>query len=416
MFESILMMLDNRKYCIHTLANGLRVVATKSAGEVSYIGAMVNAGSRDESADKQGLAHFVEHTVFKGTQHRRSCHIASRMESIGGELNAYTTKEETMLYTNAPAGYAERSIELISDLVKYSNFPPREIEKEKEVIIEEINSYRDSPSDSVYDEFEELIYAGSGLAHNILGTPESVKALSPADGRAFIDAKYTPDNMVVYCCDPGDPEKNIRLVEKYFGDMNFTPSPNNRVKPPVCEIFNETRSRSNHQANCITGCRIFGRDDSRRHALFLLNNYLGGPCMNSRLNMEMRDRRGLVYTVDSNVALMSDAGVLLIYYGCDPRETGRCRDIIENEIDRLAQSPLSPRTFAKVRDQYCGQLIMSGEHRESRAMSLAKSLMYYDEIHDLDYTSRCIRSLTPEAMQEAAQLVASSGLSTLTLS
>lgn len=409
-------MIDDKKYCIHTLPNGLRVVATRSTGEVSYIGAMVNAGSRDESADKQGLAHFVEHTIFKGTRHRRSYHIASRMESIGGELNAYTTKEETMVYTNAPAGYAARSFELISDLVKNSTFPQREIEKEKEVIIEEINSYRDSPSDSVFDEFEELIYAGSGLAHNILGTPESVRGLSSEDARAFVDAKYTPDNMVIYCSDPADPEKNIRLVEKYFGDMEFKYVPNQRIQPPVCGIFNETRSCSNHQANCITGCRIFGREDPRRHALFLLNNYLGGPCMNSRLNMEMRDRRGLVYTVDSNVALMSDAGVLLIYYGCDPHETERCRDIIAKEIDRLAQSPLSRRVFSKVRDQYCGQLILSGEHRESRAMSLAKSLLYYGEIHDIDYTSQCIRNLTPEAMQEAAQLVASSGLSTLTLS
>ncbi len=403
------------KYHIHRLANGLRVVAEKSEGNVSYIGTMVNAGSRDEPLDKQGLAHFVEHTLFKGTRHRRSCHIASRMESIGGELNAYTTKEETMVYTNAPAGFAERSFELVSDLVKCSVFPPRELEKEKEVIIEEIHSYSDCPSDSVYDEFEELIYAGSGLAHNILGTPDSVRTLSPADGRGFVDTRYTPDNMVIYCSDPGDPEKNIRLVEKYFGDMEFQCAADRRVVPPLCGQFNETRSRSSHQANCITGCRVFGRDDPRRHALFLLNNYLGGPCMNSRLNMEMRDRRGLVYAVDSSVALMSDAGVLLIYYGCEPDRTDRCRSIICNEIDRLAQSALSPWTFAKVRDQYCGQLIMSGEHRESRAMSLAKSLMYYNEIHDIDYTSRCIRSLTPEALQEAAQIVASAGLSTLTL-
>lgn len=174
---------DSEKYHIHTLSNGLRVVAVKAEGNVSYIGAMVNAGSRDESADREGLAHFVEHTIFKGTRHRRSCHIASRMETIGGELNAYTTKEETMIYTNAPAGYAARSFELISDLVKNASFPANEIEKEKEVIVEEIHSYRDSPSDSVYDEFEELIYAGSGLAHNILGTPESVRGLSSADGQ-----------------------------------------------------------------------------------------------------------------------------------------------------------------------------------------------------------------------------------------
>jgi len=382
---------------------------------VSYIGVLVNAGSRDEDPDLQGLAHFVEHTIFKGTSHRRSCHIAGRMETIGGELNAYTTKEETMLYTNAPAGYAARSLDLLADLIKNASFPEKEIEKEKEVIIEEIHSYRDSPSDSVYDEFEELIYAGSGLAHNILGTPDSVRKLTSGNGRSFIESKYTPGNMVIYCSDPGDPERNIRLVERYFGDMTPSPDSNRRTPPPTPAIFNETRPLSNHQANCITGCRLFGREDPRRHAMFLLNNYLGGPCMNSRLNMELRDRRGLVYTVESSIALMSDTGVLLIYYGCDPDETGRCRTIITNEIDRLAQSPLSPRAFARVKDQYCGQLIMSGEHRESRAMSMAKSLLYYGEIHDLDFTAEQIRALTPEAMQEAAQLLASTDLSTLTL-
>ncbi len=408
-------MIDNKKYHIHTLDNGLRVVAERSAGNVSYIGALVNAGSRDEDLQHCGLAHFVEHTVFKGTRHRRSYHISSRMETIGGELNAYTTKEETMIYTNAPAGYAARSLDLISDLIKNATFPPSEIDKEKEVIVEEIYSYRDSPSDSVFDEFEELIYAGSGLAHNILGNEDSVKALTSADGRRFIDSNYTPENIVIYCSDPSDPDKNIRLVEKYFGDLNFKAALKERIMPDIVPLFDEQRDRHNHQANCITGCRLFGRNDPRRHAIFLLNNYLGGPCMNSRLNMEMRDRRGLVYTVESSVALMSDTGLLLIYYGCDPRQTSKCRSIIVNEIDRLAQAPLPERTFARIRDQYCGQLIMSGEHRESRAMSMAKSLLYYDDIHDITFTADCIRNLTPSDLQQAAQLIASQGLSTLTL-
>lgn len=402
-------------YHIHTLNNGLRAVVTRSSGNVSYIGALVNAGSRDEDPNHYGLAHFVEHTVFKGTRHRRSCHIASRMETVGGELNAYTTKEETMIYTNAPAGYADRSFDLIADLIKNSTFPPSEIEKEKEVIVEEINSYRDSPSDSVFDEFEELIYAGSGLAHNILGSAGSVRGLTSADGRSFIDRNYTPENIVIYCSDPSDPEKNIRLIEKYFGDMEFAAAKHKRIVPATNPVFNEVHDRKSLQANCITGCRLFGREDPRRHAAFLLNNYLAGPCMNSRLNMEMRDRRGLVYTVDGNVGLMSDCGLLLIYYGCDPKNADKCRNIIANEIDRLAQSPLPQRTFARVREQYCGQLIMSGEHRESRAMALAKSLLYYGEIHDLDFTANCIRSLTPVDMQEAAQLIVNNGLSTLRL-
>ena len=405
----------DKGYHIHTLPNGLRAVVRQADSNVSYIGVMVNAGSRDESAYTEGLAHFVEHTIFKGTRHRRSCHIASRMESIGGELNAYTTKEETMVYTNAPAGYAERSFDLISDLVKNSIFPDRELIKEKEVIIEEINSYRDSPADAVYDEYEELIYAGSGLAHNILGTPESVRHLSSQDARGFIDRFYTPGNMVIYCSDPGDPARNIRLIEKYFGDMCFPDAVSERKEIPMVEPFDISRRRDNHQANCITGTRLFSRTDPRRYAMFLLNNYLGGPGMNSRLNMEMRDRRGLVYTVESNVALMSDTGVLLIYYGCDPENVSKCKRIIQTELDRLAQSPLSARAFSQAQDQYCGQLIMSGEHRESRAMSMAKSLMYYGEIHDIAFATDHIRALKPEDIQNMASEILRSGLSTLSI-
>lgn len=402
-------------YLIHTLSNGLRAVVVRTDSNVSYIGALVNAGSRDESSREEGLAHFVEHTIFKGTPNRRSCHIAARMESIGGELNAYTTKEETMIYTNAPSGYVARSLDLISDLIKHSLFPPRELEKEKEVIIEEINSYRDSPSDSIYDEFEELIYAGSGLAHNILGTPESVRALSSGDARGFLDRFYVPANIVIYCCDPGDPEKNLEIIEKYFGDMKYRLDTPGHSPAPELQPFDVTRRRDNHQANCITGTRLFDRNDPRRYSLFLLNNYLGGPCMNSRLNMEMRDRRGLVYTVDSSVALLSDTGSLLIYYGCDPENTGRCRRIIQNELDRLAQSHLSAQAFKRAKDQYCGQLIMSGEHRESRAMSLAKSLLYYNEIHDISYATERIKALTPEDIRSTAELILSSGLSTLVI-
>lgn len=407
--------MNNTPYHIHTLPNGLRIVATQSSSPVTYTGVLVNAGSRDEPQSSQGLAHFVEHTVFKGTKHRRSCHISSRMETVGGELNAYTTKEETMIYTNAPAGYVGRAFELIADLVKNASFPASEIEKEREVIVEEINSYRDSPADSVFDDFEELIYAGSPLAHNILGSPQSARGLDGSDARRFVDTFYTPENMVLYCSDPGDPEKNIRLAERYFGDLCFAKPDSSRTPPPAAGMFAEIRNNDNHQANCVAGTRLFGRNDPRRHALFLLNNYLGGPCMNSRLNMEMRDRRGLVYTVDSNVALMSDVGLLLIYFGCEPSSVKKCLGIINREIDRLAQSPLSQRSFTRIRDQYCGQLILSGEHRENRAMSMAKSLLYFGEVHDIRHSTERIREVTPSELQQIAQLISSTPLSSLTL-
>ncbi len=407
--------MEKPQYHTATLSHGLRIVATRLPGDVSYIGLAVHAGSRNEDNRHEGLAHFVEHTLFKGTRNRKSWHISCRMEQIGGELNAYTTKEETMIYTNAPAGHAERAIELIADLVKNANFPPAEIEKEREVIIEEIQSYRDSPSESVYDEFEELIYKGSPLAHNILGTPESVRQLTSEDARTFIDLHYTPKNMVIYVCDPGDPEKNIRLVEKYFDNLDFfTPPVKESLLPPV-EPFDKVIDRGNHQANTIIGARLFSRTDPRRHALCLLNNYLGGPCMNSRLNMELRERRGLVYTVESNVALLSDTGVILFYFGTDPDSVEKCSALIKKEIARAADSLLSPRVFARIRDQYLGQMIVGSDHRESRCMSLAKSLLYYNEIHDIHTVTDHIRDVSAEDFRDMAQLIIENGLNRLTL-
>ncbi|MBD5288290.1 MAG: insulinase family protein [Bacteroides sp.] len=407
--------MEKPQYHIATLRGGLRVVATRLPGDVSYIGLAVRAGSRNEDNEHEGLAHFVEHTLFKGTRHRKSWHISCRMEQVGGELNAYTTKEETMIYTNAPAGHAERAIELIADLVKNSNFPEAEIEKEREVIIEEIQSYKDSPSESVYDEFEELIYKGSPLAHNILGTPESVRRLTSADARSFIDSLYTPEDMVLYVCDPGDPEKNIRLAEKYFGDLDYSTSNRPDAPLPPVEPFDEVRDHGNHQANTIVGTRLFSRNDPRRHALCLLNNYLGGPCMNSRLNMELRERRGLVYTVESNVSLLSDTGLILFYFGTDPASVNRCIAIIRKELLKVADSSLSERVFARIRDQYLGQMIVGSDHRESRCMSLAKSMLYYNEIHDIHSVTENIRNVTPKQFREMAQLIITNGLNRLTL-
>lgn len=407
--------MEKPQYHITTLSNGLRVVACRLPGYVSYIGMVVRAGSRNEDKEHEGLAHFVEHTLFKGTRKRKSYHISCRMEQIGGELNAYTTKEETMIYTNAPAGHAQRAVELIADLVKNSMFPLVEIEKEREVIIEEIHSYQDSPSESVYDEFEELIYKDSSLAHNILGSEESVRRLTPEDARNFIDRFYTPEDMVVYCCDPGDPEKNIKLVEKYLGDLRFSSVTKEKETLPDVIPFNEVRDREAYQANTVIGARVFSRTDSRRHALFLLNNYLGGPCMNSRLNMELRERRGLVYTVESNVSLLSDTGTISFFFGTDPRSVDKCTKIIKREIDRLAQNLISPLSFARIRDQYLGQMIVGTDHRESRAMALAKSMLYYNCIHDMETMAECIRSVTPEDFRKMAQLILDNGLNRLTL-
>lgn len=398
-----------------TLSNGLRAVLRQSEGFVSYIGVVVNAGSRDEGEHHHGLAHFVEHTLFKGTSRRRSWHISNRMERIGGELNAYTSKEETVIYTNAPAGYAGRAIELLADIIADSRFPQREIEREREVVIEEINSYLDSPADSIYDEFEERIFAGSPLAHNILGNPESVRRLTGSDCRAFLDRHYTPANMVIYAVDPADPAVIERLLERHFGSLHFPTEASGRVTPPPCQGFDDVIDRNGHQAHTIVGRRLFDRQDPRRFALYLLNNYLGGPCMNSRLNQELREKRGMVYTVDSSVALLSDTGIMQIYFGSDIDSTDRCLRLIEREIERLADSPLPERTFRSIVDQYCGQLLVSSDHKESMAMSLGKSLMYYDSICDIRTTAEEVRRVSPEMMRSIAELIATSPRCRLTL-
>ena len=404
-------------YKIFTLGNGLRIAYwERPEGLVSYIGTVINAGSRDEDITLPGLAHFVEHTIFKGTKKRKSWQISSRMETVGGELNAYTSKEETMVYTSAPAGYEERATELIADLIKDSIFPEEELDTEKDVVIEEINSYLDIPADSVFDEFEDLAYAGSGLAHNILGTPESVAKLRSEDCRSFLDKFYTPKNMVMYCCSPMKAEKFFKIAEKYFGDLSFPGNLHNRVTPSEMKPFSITRDNGRHQANTIIGARAFGRNDPRRFPLFLLNNYLGGPNMNSRFNRELREKRGLVYAVESNVSLMSDTGLMTIYYGCDKKNVEKCKKIIFNEIDRICQKKLPASTFDKIKRQYCGQLSLSGDHIENRAMSTGKSLMYFDRINDISSSSKRIMEVTAEEMMEMAQLLAENKCGRLTLS
>lgn len=407
--------MSDKDNLIITLHNGLRVVCRRRPGLVSYIGLVVNAGSRDEDSQHEGLAHFVEHTLFKGTDKRRAWQISSRMETVGGELNAYTSKEETVVYTNAPSGYENRALELLADLVSSSRFPHHEIELEREVVVEEINSYLDTPSERVFDEFEELAYKGSGLAHNILGTAESVRTLDSKECRQFLDRFYQPQNIVLYCVTPFPVDKMAAKAERIFSFMKNYPVIHNRIVPPPMDIFNEVRNKDSHQANTVMGARTFSRDDSRRFALFLLNNYLGGPCMNSRLNRELREKRGLVYAVDSSVSLLSDTGLWTLYYACDPSHIEKCRKVIAREIDSLCQHTLSQQAFEKVKRQYCGQLLSTSDHIESRAISLGKSILYFDTVHDISTTAERIMEVKSEEMRSAAEMIAFEKLSSLSL-
>lgn len=406
--------MDKDKF-IYTLPNGLRVAVNRAPGNVSYAGVIINAGSRDESPDDYGLAHFVEHTVFKGTRNRSSWHISNRMEAVGGELNAYTFKEGTAIYTIAPSGYEARTLELLTDLINNATFPAHELDKEREVIIEEINAYLDTPSDAVYDQFEELIYAGSPLAHNILGSPETVRAIRSEDCRGFIDRFYSPGNMAAFISSPEKPEKIIRLLEKYFGTFCREERHPVRAVPAGVSKFDIVRDNNGHQAHTIIGARVFNRKDPRRFPLLLLNNYFGGPGMNSILNQALREKRGLVYTADSFLSLLSDTGLMIIYFGSDREAVGKCCKIVRQELDKLAQNVLKPRIFNKIKEQFCGQMLVSSDNKESMAMSMGRNLLFYDKLTDIAATAERVREVTAEQLREVAELMAEENCSRLTL-
>lgn len=400
---------------VHTLSNGLRVVAERSDGNVAYIGVLTNAGSRDDGTGRDGLAHFVEHTLFKGTPTRRGWQVSNRMELIGGELNAYTTKEEIMLYTNAPAGYEDRALELLADLVENASFPTHELDLERGVVLEEISSYRDNPAYAVFDEFDEIFFAGSPLAHNILGYEDTVNRLSSADTRDFLTRYFTPGNMVLYCVTPTDPRKCMRLVEKYFGHISSPMPAHLRTAPATVAPFDETRDNHRNQANVVIGTATYSASDPRRYALYLFSAILGGSAMNSRLNRVLRERRGLVYTVESSVSLYSDAGSWQVYFGCDPENVEKCSRLVRHEVEAIAAGPMSDRAFQQARRQLCGQLLVSGDNRESCAMALAKSLMRHGEVLDNSHTARHIMSLTPDDLLAVARDMAAAPASRLIL-
>lgn len=402
-------------YVLHTLHNGLRVAISRCETAVSYIGVAVGSGSRDEAPHHYGLAHFVEHTLFKGTWRRSSASISSRMESVGGDLNACTSKEDTIIYTSAPAGYEDRALELLADIIANSLFPEHEIAIEHEVVVEEIKSYLDSPSENVYDEYEERIFAGNPLAHNILGSPESVRALTGRECRQFLDLNYTPGNMVVYISSPVDPDRIIKRVEKHFGILNFPDRRPERLAPEPVAPFDAVIDNDGFQAHTIYGAPTVSRHDPRRYALYLLNNHLGGPCMSSILNRELREKRGLVYTVDSFISSFSDTGLMSVYVGCDKANVGKCLRIIRRELDRLAGDAISPRTLDKIKTQYCGQLLVSSDNRENMAMAMGKSLLHYGCIYDTAHTAEHIREVTADDMLEAARMLAADRCSRLTL-
>lgn len=390
-------------YQYSTLSNGLRVIYRRVQGAAAaYMGATIRCGSRQDPDGRYGLAHFVEHTLFKGTQRRSAWHILNRMEAVGGELNAFTTKEETTVYTAFPTAELRRAADLLGDLLANSRFPERELEKERDVVADEIDSYRDQPAEAVYDDFDDLIFAGSGLGHNILGTRTDLDAMTGDDCRRWLQQYFRADRMVLFYSGAATFDRVCRVLEQYFGQLPTGGAPDEMYTLTANARFDQQRQVGSHQAHTVMGSRVGGMYCPERFTNSLLANLLGGPGMNSLLNVALRERRGLVYTVEASTVFYTDCGLLSIYYGCDPDDSQRCRRLVEAEIRRIADGGITARRLEAAKKQYLGQLLLSGENRENSILGAARATLFHGRAADRSEIADHIADITPQRLAAAA--------------
>jgi predicted Zn-dependent peptidase len=400
----------------HKLDNGIQLIHKQVDSPVAHCGLIMNTGSRDEEESEHGLTHLIEHLIFKGTQKRKAFHILSRMDDVGGELNAYTTKEETCIHASFFHNYYERAFEIIRDISFNSVFPQKEIAKEKEVIIDEINSYKDSPFELIFDDFEELIFDGNPVARNILGTESSLNKIDEKDIRAFYKKNYPTTQMIVSSIGRNNFEKVKRYFEKYFNDIPLRNSIKERelfdtskYKTVYREIVKDT-----HQAHCIIGMPAYSYNDPRRLTLHLLNNYIGGPGLNSTLNMVLREKRGYAYNVESGYNAFFDTGAFSIYFGTDKKDLKKCLSLTRKELQKLSEKKLGTTQLSKAKKQLSGQIAISAENNESQMLSIGKSQLVYNKVDDLETICKKIDEITStQIMEVAADLFDPNKLSTL---
>ena len=386
----------------HTLPNGLRIIHLPVNSHVAYCGFAINAGARDEKPNEHGLAHFVEHTLFKGTHKRKAWHILNRMENVGGELNAYTTKESTFIYSIFMEKDFERAAELISDLITNSQFPENELKKEREVILDEIQSYEDSPSELIFDDFENLLFDGHPLGHHILGNKRSLKSFDTTTGKSFLERFYTAENMVFFSMSRTEFKQVIKIAEKYMQGILPQKISTERIKPKEIQAQELQKKKKTHLSHVIIGGRAYDIHDKNRYPFFLLNNILGGPGMNNRLNVSLREKHGLVYNVESNVTSYTDTGVFSIYFGTDPKNRERATGLVEKEISALRTNKLSTTQLAAAKKQAIGQLGIADDNKESLFLGLGKSFLHYNKYEPLPETFIKIEKITAEQILEAA--------------
>ncbi len=389
----------------HTLDNGIRLVHYRTNGMVSHCGLMINTGSRDEAPAEHGMAHFIEHMLFKGTQKHKSYYILTHIDELGGELNAYTTKEETAIHASVLNDDYEKAVDMISDIVFNSVFPGIEIKKEKDVIIEEINSYLDNPAELIFDEFEELAFAGQALGRNILGTPETIKSFDQKSVEHFIKNKYDTRQMVF--CSVGDitVEKVLKYFHIYFGPVTASGNKNGKESIARYKPSKLIKKKDTYQNHCIIGNVAYNIKDRRRQGMYLLNNLLGGQGMNSRLNLSLRERKGLAYNVESNYNAYHDTGLFSIYFGTDSQNLEKSIAVVRSELDRLRKTKLGDIQLRKAKNQLKGYLARSYENHESLMLSLGKSMLVFDRIDTLEDICKKIDSLTSMQLLEIANEV-----------
>ncbi len=399
---------------LHTLDNGIRLVHHRIPGLVGHCGLIINIGSRNESLPEHGIAHFIEHMLFKGTKRRKAYHVLSRLEDVGGELNAYTTKEETAIHASFLKEDYERAIELISDISFNSVFPEKEIGKEKDVIIEEINSYLDNPSELIFDDFEELVFANQPIGRNILGTPESVKSFSKNMIDDFILNNYDSHQMVFCSVGNISDEKILKLFKTHFGHIVTGKRIINDTKSWLYKPASITKKMDTYQNHCIIGNLAYDLQDKRRMGMFLLNNILGGQGLNSRLNLSLREKNGLAYNVESSYSPYYDTGIFSIYFGTDSHYLKKSIAIVMTELKILRTAKLGSIQLSKAKNQIKGYLARGYENHESLMLSLGKSLVIFDKIDSIEDLCKKIDAVTAsELLETANEIFEPSKMSTL---
>ena len=407
------------KYNTYTLDNGLRIIHLPSDSKVVYCGYQINAGTRNEEPGEEGLAHFCEHVTFKGTERRKAWHILNCLESVGGDLNAYTNKEGTVYYSAILKEHIARAVDLLTDIVFHSVYPQAEIDKEVEVICDEIESYNDSPAELIYDEFENIIFKGSPLGHNILGTAEQVRSFKTEDALRFTRKLYRPDNAIFFAYGDIDFKKLVRLLKKSFLSEERRVKSEKFNSPEAQAQFNIQHSTFNtqhsfegqtivmqkntHQAHVMIGTRAYDVNDSRRMPLYLLNNMLGGPGMNAKLNLALREHNGLVYTVESTMAAYGDTGIWSIYFGCDEHDVKRCLRLVRKELDKFMLKPLSEAQLKAAKKQIKGQVGVACDNRENFALDFGKSFLHYGWEKNVDRLYEQVDEITAAQIQAVAQ-------------